>query len=38
MERAPKSMPREIIMGNVTAVIGTHLGPNGVGFVAIRKK
>ncbi|MDD2922489.1 MAG: DegV family protein [Anaerolineales bacterium] len=37
MERAHKSMPRDILMINVTAVIGTHLGPNGVGFAAIRK-
>jgi len=37
MEKAHKSMPRDILMVNVTAVIGTHLGPNGVGFAAIRK-
>jgi DegV family protein with EDD domain len=37
MDRARKSMPRDILMVNVTAVIGTHLGPNGVGFAAIRK-
>jgi fatty acid-binding protein DegV len=37
MGQARKSMPRDILMVNVTAVIGTHLGPNGVGFAAIRK-
>jgi len=37
MSRVPHSMPREILFANVTAVIGTHLGPNGVGFAAVRK-
>ncbi len=37
MSQARQSMPRDILMVNVTAVIGTHLGPNGVGFAAIRK-
>lgn len=37
MSDARKAMPREILMVNVTAVIGTHLGPNGVGFAAVRK-
>jgi DegV family protein with EDD domain len=37
MARNPKSMPREILFSNVTAVIGTHLGPNAVGFAAVRK-
>lgn len=37
MSRNPMSMPREILFANVTAVIGTHLGPNGVGFAAVRK-
>lgn len=37
MSRAPQSMPREILLANVTAVIGAHLGPNGVGFAAVRK-
>jgi DegV family protein with EDD domain len=35
--QARKSMPRDILMVNITAVIGAHLGPNGVGFAAIRK-
>jgi DegV family protein with EDD domain len=37
MSRVPRSVPREILFANVTAVIGTHLGPNGVGFAAVRK-
>jgi DegV family protein with EDD domain len=37
MTRARKSIPRDILFVNVTAVIGTHLGPNGLGFAAIRK-
>jgi DegV family protein with EDD domain len=31
------SVPRDILFVNVTAVIGTHLGPNGLGFAAVRK-
>ena len=37
MNRARKSIPRDILFVNVTAVIGTHLGPNGIGFAAVRK-
>jgi DegV family protein with EDD domain len=37
MSRVPHSIPREIIFVNATAVIGTHLGPNGLGFAAVRK-
>jgi len=37
MSRVPQSVPREILFANVTAVIGAHLGPNGVGFAAVRK-
>lgn len=37
MERIRKSLPRDILFVNVTAVIGTHLGPNGIGFAAIKK-
>jgi DegV family protein with EDD domain len=37
MSRVPQSVPRDILFVNVTAVIGTHLGPNGVGFAAVRK-
>ena len=31
-----KSMPRDILMVNVTSVIGTHVGPNGLGVAAVR--
>ena len=37
MEQARRSVPRDILFVNVTAVIGTHLGPNGLGFAAVRK-
>ncbi len=37
MNAARKSLPREIFIVNVTAVIGAHLGPNGVGFAAVRR-
>ncbi len=37
MNRERKSIPRDILFVNVTAVIGTHLGPNGLGFAAVRK-
>lgn len=37
MDRARKSLPRDILFVNVTAVIGTHLGPNGIGYAAIKK-
>ncbi len=37
MTRVRKSIPRDILFVNVTAVIGTHLGPNGLGFAAVRK-
>ena len=37
MNRVRKSIPRDILFVNVTAVIGTHLGPNGLGFAAVRK-
>ncbi len=36
MQRDSQSVPRDILMVNVTAVIGTHLGPNGVGFAAVK--
>ena len=31
------SVPRDVLFVNVTAVIGTHLGPNCIGFAAVRK-
>ncbi|MBI2333912.1 MAG: DegV family protein [Chloroflexi bacterium] len=37
MNQARQSVPRDILFVNVTAVIGTHLGPNGLGFAAVRK-
>jgi DegV family protein with EDD domain len=37
MQRASQSVPRDILMVNVTTVIGTHVGPNGLGFSAVRK-
>jgi DegV family protein with EDD domain len=37
MSHARQSVPRDILFVNVTAVIGTHLGPNGLGFAAVRK-
>lgn len=36
MQKASQSVPRDILMVNVTTVIGTHVGPNGLGFAAIR--
>jgi DegV family protein with EDD domain len=38
MQRASQSVPRDILMVNVTAVIGTHLGPNGLGFAAVKSR
>jgi DegV family protein with EDD domain len=37
MARVPQSVPRDVLFVNATAVIGTHLGPNGLGFAAVRK-
>jgi DegV family protein with EDD domain len=37
MQHASQSVPRDILMVNVTTVIGTHVGPNGLGFAVIRK-
>jgi DegV family protein with EDD domain len=37
MKTARMSIPRDILFVNVTAVIGTHLGPNGIGFAAVKK-
>jgi len=36
METVSQSIPRDILMVNVTTVIGTHVGPNGVGFAAVK--
>jgi len=37
MQKASRSMPRDILMVNVTTVIGTHLGPHGLGFATVKK-
>ncbi len=37
MQKASQSVPRDILMVNVTTVIGTHVGPNGLGFAAVGK-
>jgi DegV family protein with EDD domain len=37
MGRASQSIPRDLLMLNVTTIIGTHLGPNGLGFASVRK-
>lgn len=37
MQQASQSVPRDILMVNVTTVIGTHVGPNGLGFAVVRK-
>ena len=31
-----QSIPRDILLVNVIPVIGTHVGPNGLGFAAVR--
>jgi DegV family protein with EDD domain len=36
MQKADQLAPRDILTVNVTAVIGTHIGPNGLGFAAVR--
>ena len=36
MSEVSQSLPREILMINATTVIGAHIGPNGLGFAAIR--
>lgn len=37
MDEMSLSLPRDILLVNVTPVIGAHLGPNGLGFAAVRK-
>lgn len=37
MQKSSQSVPRDILMVNVTTVIGTHVGPNGLGFAAVRQ-
>ncbi len=38
MHQARMSVPRDILFVNVTTVIGTHVGPNGLGFASVRKQ
>ncbi len=35
MQKAGQSIPHSVLMVNVTTVIGTHVGPNGLGFAAV---
>jgi DegV family protein with EDD domain len=37
MQKASQSVPRDILLVNVTTVIGTHVGPHGLGFAAVKK-
>jgi DegV family protein with EDD domain len=37
MQKSSQSVPRDILMVNVTTVIGTHVGPNGLGFAAVTR-
>jgi hypothetical protein len=37
MQKSSQAVPRDILMVNVTTVIGTHVGPNGLGFAVVRK-
>jgi len=36
MNEMSQSLPRDILMVNVTTVIGTHVGPYALGFAAVR--
>jgi len=36
MQTVSQSIPRDILLVNVTTIIGTHVGPNGLGFAAVR--
>jgi DegV family protein with EDD domain len=36
MRESSRMLPRDILMVNVTPVIGAHVGPNGLGFAAVR--
>jgi DegV family protein with EDD domain len=38
MDEARRELPRDILIVNVTTVIGAHVGPNGLGFAAVREK
>lgn len=36
LEKTTLPQPQEILVVNVTTLIGTHVGPNGLGFAAVR--
>lgn len=36
MQAASQSVPRDILLVNVTPVIGTHVGPDGLGFASVK--
>ncbi len=36
MMEMSQTLPRDILLVNVTTVIGTHVGPNGLGFAAVK--
>jgi DegV family protein with EDD domain len=38
MDEHRRDLPRDILIVNVTTVIGAHVGPNGLGFAAVRAK
>ncbi len=38
MQQASQSVPRDILMVNVTPVIGVHVGPNGLGFASVKAR
>ncbi len=38
MGEISQSIPRDIMILNVTPVIGSHVGPNGLGFATVRHK
>jgi len=37
MQQVRMNVPRDILFVNVTPVIGTHVGPNGLGFASVGK-
>lgn len=38
MDEHRRDLPRDILIVNVTTVIGAHVGPNGLGFASVRAK
>jgi len=38
MDESRRELPRDILMVNVTTVIGAHVGPNGLGFASVRMR